>query len=81
MGETCFEENEQAPKAVFLRPFLALQPYLGHANFSTYSALLEQCRFIPAKVVKDADLRNKFKAPLGVVGRGVRFSSSEEFVP
>lgn len=66
----------QGIRTMFHHKLLVAQLYLGHANFSTYSPLAECRGFIPAEVVKDAGLRNKFKAPLGTVGRAL-FASGE----
>lgn len=69
-GKVVSRRSEQTKlKAVPRHKFLTAHLYLGHANFSSYSPLVECRGFIPAEVVKDVGLRNKFKAPLGAVGR------------
>lgn len=71
-GKVVSRRSEQTKlKAVPRHKFLTAQLYLGHANFSSYSPLVECRGFIPAEVVKDVGLRNKFKAPLGAVGRAL----------
>lgn len=71
-GKVVSQRSEQTKlKAVSRHKFLTAQLYLGHANFSSYSPLVECRGFIPAEVVKDVGLRNKFKAPLGAVGRAL----------
>lgn len=71
-GKVVSRRSEQTKlKAVPRHKFLTAHLYLGHANFSSYSPLVECRGFIPAEVVKDVGLRNKFKAPLGAVGRAL----------